>query len=294
MNYTLHQFKIFQKVVEYSSVYKAAEELYMTQPAVSIQLKKFQEQFKFPLFELKGRRITITEYGKKIYEIVCEILEKTHQLQYNYQELDNTISGKLTIASASTGMYVIPYFVSEFLNQYPNIEIKLDFTNRKQAIASLRNKEVELAVVSLLPDTFEVFEEILLENELIMVCKKNTDPKSLPYLFREKGSATRRMMEKYFLQYGLPLETKRKIELSSNEAVKQAVLAGMGISILPKMSIQKELENQTLQIIKKKGLPIVTHWRIIYLKNRNLSPVTQTFIQFIRLNKLRIIKKYFR
>ncbi|MCX7728907.1 MAG: LysR family transcriptional regulator [Bacteroidia bacterium] len=293
MNYTLHQFEIFKKVVECGSISKASEELFMTQPAISIQLKKFQEQFEYPLFELKGRKIVVTDFGREVFDSVSEILEKTQQLQYKSRQVKHPVVGKLKIASASTGMYVIPYFVSEFMKEHPDIDLTLDFTNRSNAIQSLRNKEVELAVVSILPDSFAVNEEILIENELYMVCKSESQPKQLPYIFRERGSATRKMMERYFLTHKIPLDTKRKIELTSNEAVKQAVIAGMGISILPFMSIKKELENGVLKIVRQKGLPIVTHWRMISLKNRQLSPVADAFVYFVKKNKLKIMKMYF-
>ncbi len=293
MNYTLHQFQIFKKVAELGSISRAAEELFMTQPAVSLQLKKFQEQFDIPIYELKGRKIIITEFGKEILDNIDDILSLVNNLKYKSKDIKEVKSGKLKISSASTGMYVIPYYISEFLKKYPEIDIMLDFTNRTNAIKSLKNKDTELAVVSILPDTFSVDEEPLIENALVMVVKPGVDYKNLPYIFREKGSATRKMMEQYFITHHLHLEEKRKIELTSNEAVKQAVLAGVGISILPIMSIKRELDNGLLQIIRKKGLPIYTHWRLIWLKNRKLTPVAEAFIQFVRKHKYIINKKYF-
>ncbi len=285
MNYTLHQLLIFSKVVECKSISRAAEELHMTQPAVSIQLKKFQEQFQLPLYEIHGKKLIITDMGKEVYENVLEILEKLQSLHYKAKYSNQQIAGKLKMSSASTGMYVVPYFLSDFMKKYPQIDLKLDFTNRTNAIQSLLERRSELAVVSLLPTSFAVNEEILIKNELVMVVKKGIDERKLPFIFREKGSATRMWIEKYFLEQKIHLEPPRKIELMSNEAVKQAVMAGLGVSILPLMSIQREVESGLLRIIPKKGLPIVSHWRIIWMKNKKLSPVASAFIDFVKTSK---------
>lgn len=285
MNYTIHQLLIFCKVVECKSITRAAEELNMTQPAVSIQLKKFQEQFNLPLYEMHGKKLIITDMGKEVYESILEITEKLQLLEYKAKTTGRQITGKLKIASASTGIYVVPYFLSDYLKKYPQIDLKLDFTNRTNAIKSLLDRTSELAVVSLLPTSFAVNEEILIRNELVMVVKNGIDEKNLPMIFREKGSATRMLMEKYFLHQKYHLDARHKIELSSNEAVKQAVLAGLGISIVPLMSIKREIENGLVKIIPGEGLPIITHWRVIWLKNKKLSPAASAFVDLIKNTK---------
>lgn len=291
MNYTLNQLIVFHKVVETRSITKSAEELFMTQPAVSIQLKNFQDQFDIPLTELKGRKIEITDFGMEIASITEQVLEQLNNLHYKTKEYKGIITGKLKISSASTGKYIVPYFLSGFLEQYNGIDLILDVTNKSKVVDALKNKEIEFAVVSVLPENLEVEEEILLENKLYLVSKQSTLVNKKPSIYREKGSATRVEMEKYF-------KKKRnigsgKLELTSNEAVKQAVLAGLGSSILPLIGIKNELINESIKIIEKKGLPIITNWRIIWLKGRKLSPVGEAYINYIKDKRAEIIKDYF-
>lgn len=291
MNYTLNQLIIFHKVIETRSITKSAEELFMTQPAVSIQLKNFQDQFDIPLTELKGRKIQITDFGMEIASITEQVLEQLNNLHYKTNEYKGIISGKLKISSASTGKYVIPYFLSGFLEQFNGIDLILDVTNKSKVVDALKNKEIEFAVVSVLPENLEVEEEILLENKLYLVSKQSTLVNKKPYIYREKGSATRVEMEKYFMKkkdIG-----NSKLELTSNEAVKQAVLAGLGSSILPLIGIKNELINESIKIIEKKDLPIITNWRIIWLKGRKLSPVGEAYINYIKDKRDEIIKDYF-
>lgn len=291
MNYTLKQLRVFHKIVETKSITKASEELFMTQPAVSIQLKNFQDQFRIPLTELTGRRIQITDFGLEIAKITEKALEELMKLQYKTKEYEGVVTGKLKIASASTGKYVIPYFLSNFLEQYSGVDLMLDVTNKTTVIESLKNKEVELAVVSVIPEGFEVEEEILIENKLFLISKSKAEIKNKPLIFREQGSATRLEMEKYFKNKSN--RERERLELTSNEAVKQAVIAGIGSSILPLIGLKDELINKSVEIIHKKDLPIITKWRIIWLKEKQLTPVAQEYIKFLKNIKEQILKENF-
>lgn len=291
MDYTVNQLRVFHKIVETRSITKAAEELFMTQPAVSIQLKNFQDQFDIRLTELKGRRIQITDFGMEIANITEKALEQLLELQYKTREYKGIVRGKLKIASASTGKYVIPYFLSEFLEKYSGIDLMLDVTNKTRVLEALRDKEIEFAIVSVLPDNLEVEQEILMDNKLYLVSKSESISKSRPLIFREKGSATRNEMENYFRRKSN--RERGRIELTSNEAVKQAVIAGIGSSILPLIGMKNELLNGTLSIIKRKDLPIVTQWRIIWLKSKRLTPVAEAYLDFVSSNKQKILKEHF-
>lgn len=291
MNYTLNQLRVFHKVVETKSITKAAEELFMTQPAVSIQLKNFQDQFDIALTELVGRKIQITDFGLEIAQITEKALEQLLSLQYKTKEYKGMVTGKLKIAAASTGKYVIPFFLTDFLEAHAGIDLMLDVTNKTQVVSALKNKEVDFAIVSVLPEELEVDEEILIENKLFLVSKSLETVKSKPLIFREQGSATRKEMENYFKK-----KTSRergRIELTSNEAVKQAVIAGIGSSILPLIGIQNQLLDGTVKIIEQKGLPVITRWRMIWLKDRPLLPVAQAFLEFVKANKGQILKTHF-
>lgn len=289
MNFTFHQLRIFLEVVRHQNITRAAEEMYMTQPALSIQLKNFQKQFDVPLIEKVGKKLQPTDFGKSIIEIADNILSEAEGLNYKTKEYKGLITGKLRISSASTGKYVIPYLLGEFVHKYPGIDLKLDVSNRSTVIKQLQNNEIDFALVSVLPEKLEIYEEILLENKLFLIGSTNKIDKSQPLIYREHGSATRNAMSNYFSN-----TIKRKsIELTSNETVKQAVVAGLGYSIIPLIGMRNELQNKDVHIIPSKGLPILTYWRLIWLKNKVLSPVAIAYLDFIRKEKDRIIKKHF-
>lgn len=291
MNYTINQLAIFLKVVETKSITKAAEELYMTQPAVSIQLKNFQNQFDIPLTEVIGRNLHITDFGIEVAELAEKVIEDLNEIQFKTSEYQGILTGRLKISSASTGKYVMPYFLSGFLEQHPGIDLTLDVTNKTRVMESLKNNEIDFALVSVLPDNLEYEEEKLIENRLYLVSHENKKNKHAPLIYREKGSATRAAMEDYFKK---EKKKKRKsLELTSNEAVKQAVMAGLGQSIIPLIGIKNELLEKQLFIIEIKDLPIKTDWRLIWLKDKKLSPVAQAYLNYLREEKSEILKSKF-
>ncbi len=289
MNFTLHQLQIFLEVARHQSITRAAEGMYMTQPALSIQLRNFQNQFDIPLTERMGKKLHLTDFGKSIAEIAENILEEADALKYKTKEYNGLLTGKLSISSASTGKYVIPYFLSEFIHQYPGIDLTLDVSNKTSVMKNLKNNEIDFAFVSVVPENLDVEEEILVENRLYLVGNTPEIIENKPLIFREEGSATRGAMEQYF---GNP-KKRKSIELTSNEAVKQAVVAGLGYSIIPMIGIKNELANNQLHIIPSKGLPIMTHWRLIWLRRKNFSPITTAYLNYIKENKKNIIQKHF-
>lgn len=291
MNYTINQLQIFLKVIEKESITKASEELFMTQPAVSIQLKNFQNQFKFPLTEIVGRQLYVTEFGYEVAEIARRICDELETLKYKTKEYEGILTGRLRISSASTGKYVIPFFLTEFLNSHKGIDLVLDVTNKSKVIHSLKNNEIDFAVVSVLPQEVDVNEIILMENKLFLVGSSENYSKDKTLIYREEGSATRKAMEHYFDK---KVNNRKQIELTSNEAVKQAVLAGLGHSILPLIGIQSELMDGSLKIIRKKGLPIKTDWRLIWLKDKKLPPIAKAYLEFLSKEKSKIQEKHFK
>lgn len=301
MNYTLNQLQIFLKIVQTKSVTKAAEELHLTQPAVSIQLKNFQDQFEIPLTEVVGRKIHITDFGKEIAESAENILNQVYAINYKTQAYKGQLTGKLKISVVSTGKYLMPHFLTEFMEEHSGIELLMDVTNKNKVIESLENNEVDFALVSILPTTLNVEKLDLLSNELYLVgssetkFNKNNNSKELfkqlPMIFREKGSGTRQAMENYIQKNNLLV--LKKMELTSNEAVKQAILAGLGYSIMPLIGIRNEIQNSELQIINVKGLPIKTTWSLIWLKGKKHSPVAVSFLEHLKKEKSNIISKKF-
>lgn len=301
MNYTLHQLQVFMKVVQRESITKAAEDLHLSQPAVSVQLKNFQDQFEIPLTEVVGRKLYVTDFGKEIAEYAQKILEQIDVIESRTAVYKGRLTGKLKISVVSTGKYVIPYFLSDFLKNNPDVELKLDVTNKAMVINSLDDNEIDFALVSILPEVFQIETVPLMENKLFLVAGKDFQLDStaldvdvlekLVLIFRENGSGTRLVMERFLKNNNI--QVKKKLELTSNEAVKQAVLAGLGCSIMPLIGIKNELKSGDLKIIPLKGLPIVTDWHLIHLKNKRFSPVANAFLEFIQQNKADIINKQF-
>lgn len=301
MNYTLHQLQVFAKVVHLKSITKASEELHMTQPAVSIQLKNFQDQFEIPLTEVVGRQLYITDFGQEIFKMAERIINEVYAINYKTLAYKGQLTGRLILSVVSTGKYVMPYFLSDFIKKNNGIDLIMDVTNKSRVINSLKNNEIDFALVSVLPDGLKVNNEVLLENELYLIGDKNVkktikpvtkkELNELSLIYREEGSGTRFVMEEYFKKN--KMELRKKMELTSNEAVKQAVIAGLGNSVMPLIGIRNELLKGDLKIIPSQGFPIKSKWQLIWLKEKKLSPVAEAYIDYIRQNKEKVLNDYF-
>jgi DNA-binding transcriptional LysR family regulator len=302
MNYTLNQLQIYLKVVQTMSITKAAEELNLTQPAVSIQIKNFQAQFEIPLIEIIGKKIYVTEFGLEIAKSAEGIIDQVYAINYKTMAFKDQLLGRLKISIVSTGKYIMPYFLTDFLKTNPGVEISIDVTNREKVFQSLENNEVDFSLIStdINSPSFEYID--ILENELYLVgnpLTANLNPtfafkefnQELPLIFRENGSGTRKVMETYLKKQGI--HALKKLELMSNEAVKQAVMAGLGYSIMPMIGIKNELKNGQLSIIKRSGLPISTTWKLIWHKEKSPSPVAKAFMNYVIENKEQIKQKHF-
>jgi DNA-binding transcriptional LysR family regulator len=301
MQYTLHQLKIFLKVVENQSITKACEELFLTQPAVSIQLKKFQEQFSVPLFEVIGKKIYITDFGQEVAISANSILDELEVINYKTKSFEGRIAGKLKMSIASKGKYIMPYFLTEFLHINPAIDLVMDVNNSLGVIKSLEENSVDFALLPKIPENLKVNTIELLENKLHLVGGGVIETESVrsylklfeayPLILREQGSATRDAMEEYIKTKNLPVF--KKIVLTSNEAVKQALIAGLGFSIMPIIGLKNELKSGSLKILKLRGLPIITHWNLVWLQSKKLSPIASAYLDYFVNNKDRIIDKHF-
>ncbi|MBU2019711.1 MAG: LysR family transcriptional regulator [Bacteroidetes bacterium] len=301
MNYTLHQLSVFLKVTQTKSITKAAEELNLTQPAVSIQLKNFLDQFDIPLIDVIKKRIYITDFGLEIARMAENILIEVKSIDQKTQQFKGKLSGKLKISAASTGKYVMPYFITHFLRKHNEVELLLDVTNKSMVIESLERNEIDFALVSVLPENMKLKKIELMENKLFLVGNlqsnlgiESNHPKvieNIPLIFRENGSATRSVMEGFLNQHQLKIH--KKMELTSNEAVKQAAIAGLGCSIMPIIGIKNELISGQLQIIPVKGLPISSKWYLVWLEEKKLNPVASAYVDFLQTEKNDTMIEYF-
>lgn len=301
MNYTLHQLQVFLKITQTKSITKAAEELHLTQPAVSIQLKNFQDQFEIPLTEVIGRKLYVTDFGKEIASAAENIINEVYAINYKTQAFKGQLSGRLKLSVVSTGKYVMPYFLTEFMKNNFEVELEMDVNNKSKVLKSLKNNEVDFALVSILPTDISVESKVVLENKLFLIGNKSVEvnPKydlidyasKFPLIYREQGSATRFSMENFLDKNGII--PNMKIQLTSNEAVKQSVIAGLGLSIMPLIGLKNELEKGDIKIIPIKKLPIVSNWRLIWLKGKKMSPVAKAYFDYVNECNESINKEYF-
>jgi DNA-binding transcriptional LysR family regulator len=248
-----------------------------------------------------GRKIYITDFGREIAVAAENIINQVHSINYKTSAFKGQLTGRLKISIVSTGKYVMPYFLSGFMGKNTGVELLMDVTNKNKVIESLKNNEVDFALVSVLPTGMDVEKLDLLQNKLYLVGNTGFKQKgavaakkmieNLPFIFRENGSGTRQTMEKFFQSSNI--HVLPKMELTSNEAVKQALLAGLGYSIMPLIGIRNELHNNELQIIPVKGLPIKTTWRLIWLKGKKHSPVSSSFLNYLKTEKTKIIQETF-
>lgn len=301
MNFTLHQLHVFLEVAKHESITRAAESLYLTQPAVSIQLKNLQQQFDIPLTEVIGRKLSLTGFGIEMVEAAKKILKEVETVNELALAYKGMLTGKLTISVVSTGKYVMPYFLSGFTRAHEGIDLVMDVTNKVQVIRSLELNEPDFALVSVLPDNIRIEREELMANQLQLVSSPSLISGDGPFssavmeqhslIFRENGSATRMAMERYISQAGI--QVNRTLKLTSNEAVKQAVIAGLGLSIMPMIGIRQELQSGTLKVIRLPNFPITTFWNLIWLKGKKHSPAAKAFLDYVRGSKEQVIAEFF-
>ena len=300
MHYTLHQLVIFTKVCALRSISKVAEEMHLSQPAISIQLKKLQEQFDIPLTEVIGRQLYVTDFGNKIVALSHEILNRVNRIEETTNEYKGLISGRLHIAAVSTGKYVIPYFLTSFARAHHEVDITVDVTNKNMVVNSLTKNETDFALVSVLPD-LSLDKIKLMDNVLQLIIgpefyhlgdKINSkELAELPLILREKGSATRAAMEGYLKKKNI--SNYKSMELVSNEAVKQAVMAGLGVSIMPLIGLRQQLKLGLLRCVQCPNLPIQTQWNLVWSKGKQFSPAANAFVEHIKKHKEDIIEEYF-
>ncbi len=273
--------------------------MHLTQPAVSIQLKRLQDQFEIPLTEVIGRQLFVTDFGRQIATVSRKILQEADVIKTTIDQYKGLLTGKIEIAVVSTGKYVIPYFLRAFMEKHPGVEISIDVSNKLKVVEGLAKNESDFSLVSVLPENIPVKKIELMENRLQLVgSARYKDMKITPknineltMIYREKGSATRNAMERFFNDNNIV--PKKKMELVSNEAVKQAVNAGLGFSIMPLIGLRNLIQTGSVNIFKYKGLPIITQWNLVYNRDKELTPAEMALLEFIEENKQQVINESF-
>jgi DNA-binding transcriptional LysR family regulator len=290
MHLTLQQLRLFEAVARHGSYTRAAEELHVTQPAVSIQLKRLEEQSGLPLIEMVGKKIFLTAAGKVMHQASVDILGRVDSLKMEVDNLKGDVKGLLQVSVVSTAKYFMPHLLGSFLQKYPEVKPKLKFTNRARVLERLINNDDDFVVMGqiLEDDNFEAYPflnnilGIVAPTEHPLANRKNISLRELTserFLKREMGSGTRIVFDRLLEENDLHIEPY--MELGSSEALKQGIMAGLGIAILSLHSVQLEREAGKLTVLDVEGFPLQRRWYAVHLKGRKLSLVAQTFLDYI-------------
>ena len=298
MHFTLQQLKLFEAVSRNSSYTAAAEQLHLTQPAVYIQIKRLEEQVGIPLFEPVGKKIFPTNAGKTMYQASLDILNRVSELKNDIESLKGEIKGPLQISVVTTSKYFMPHILGAFLSQYPDVEPKLTFTNRAKVMSRLKSNEDDFVVMGQIPENEDLDTYPFLENILVVVAhpshplcnKKNIPLKNLVgerFLEREIGSGTRLVFDRLLADKGFEIEPY--MELGSSEAIKQGVMAGLGLAVLSLHSLDLELAAGKLKVLDIQNFPLKRRWFAVHFKGKKLSLVANTFLKFMLNNTQEIL-----
>jgi DNA-binding transcriptional LysR family regulator len=287
---TLRQFRVFEAVARNLSFSRAAEELHLSQPAVSMQVRGIELILGMPLTEQIGKKIFLTDAGREVLHASQAITARLDDLQHNLIQLRGLELGRLNLAVTSTVNAVATGILVRFRARYPDIAIHLDVSNRAEVLEMLVGNRVDLAIMGQVPDNLGLDATRFMDNPLVVIAppqhplagRRKVPVDTLagePFLVREAGSGTRGAMERFFAARGL--ELKSSMEMSSNEAIRQAVQAGLGLGILSLQTLELELALKRLVVLKAEGFPIVRHWYVVHRADKRLSPVAQAFKKFV-------------
>ncbi len=287
---TLHQLKVFEAAARHGSFTRAAEELFLTQPTVSMQVKQLTKAVGLPLFEQVGKRLYLTQAGQELFATCREIFEKISHFEMTVADLKGLKQGKLRLAVITTAKYFVPRLLGPFCQLYPGIDISLQVTNHSGIMERLKENLDDLYIMSQLPEHLDINFQSFLDNPLVVVApinhplanEKNISVQRLseePFILREPGSGTRTAVQKLFDEQGIGL--KVKLELGSNEAIKQAIAGGLGVSVLSRHTLTPEAANTDLTVLDVEQFPIRRYWYMVYPAGKQLSVVARTYFDYL-------------
>ena len=298
MHLTLQQLKLFESVFRNHSYTLASKELHLTQPAISIQIKRLENQVGMPLFEHVGKKIFPSTAGKILYEASLDILNRVSNLSNAIEELKGEVKGPLMMSVVTTAKYFMPHLLGTFLKDYPDVEPKLKFTNRARVVERLMQNQDDFVVMGQVPDDdrFEAYP--FLENILVTTAPPNhplAKNKKISldklvkerFIGREPGSGTRLVFDKLLESKGFKIEPY--MELGSSEAIKQGVMAGLGLAVLSLHSLCLERDAGKLVVLNVEGFPIRRRWFAVHLKGKTLSLTAKTFLDYILKNSHQVL-----
>ena len=299
MNFTLRQLQLFEAVARNASFTRAAEELHLTQPAVSTQVKQLEEAVGTPLFEQMGKKIFLTEAGREMYGFSQNIAQKFTDVRMVLDEMKGIKRGHLDIAVTSTGKYFAPYLLAAFCRQHSGITVNLDVTNRETLLRQLTDNVPDMAIMGSPPEGMDLVANSFMSNPLVVIAPLDhplAHGGRIPllrlleesFIVREKGSGTRNAIERFLLQRGLTMTTT--MEMSRNEAIKHAVMAGLGLGMVSLHTLEMELTLERLAVLNVEGFPILKDWYLVHRAGKRFSAAAQAFKEFVLSEGGNIIK----
>jgi len=288
---TLRQLRTFEAVARLSSFTAAAKEMHVSQPTVSKQIKVLHEEIGLPLIEQVGKKVFLTEAGEELYATCAEWLNTWGQFEQTIADYKGMKQGTLKISAVTTTKYFMPRILGPFCKQYPGIDIRLEVLNRDRILERLANNEDDLYIMGIPPEDIDVESEAFLPNPLVVLAplshpwarQKNIAFEELAhqqFLMRERGSGTRLTIERIFKERGVPLNVR--MELGSNEAIKQAVIGGLGLAVLSGSTLSLAEDQSEMCFLDVEGFPIKRNWHIVKVSGKKLSVTAKTFLDFMR------------
>ena len=294
MNVTFRQLQVFETVARLLSYTKASKELHLSQPAVSMQIRQLEENTGLPLFEQLGRKTYLTEAGREMYHYCRTIAQQLEEAEEVLEQLKGLKIGRLEITVATTANAFATRMLAGFKKQFEGVTVSLDVTNRERLLKQIADNDKDIAIMGRPPEDAELVTEAFAENPLVVVAApdhpladKGLQESVIPlyklqdetFVVREQGSGTRTAMQRFFDEHNLTITSS--MEMNENEAIKQAVQAGMGLGVVSTHTIELELETKRLVVLNVEGFPIMRHWYLVHRKDKRLSPVAQEFRKFV-------------
>jgi DNA-binding transcriptional LysR family regulator len=290
---TFRQLEIFEAIARLGSFTRASEELYLTQPTVSMQMKKLTGAVGLPLVQQVGKKIVLTEDGRELAQAAREIFAVLERYTTSVAQRRGLEKGRLKLMAITTASYFAPRLLGDFAKLHPGIDVSLRVANKDQVLASMADHLDDLYLLGQPPQEIDVVAKPFMSNPIVLLAapshplakKKRISLQRLaqePWVMREAGSGTRKAIERVFHEHGLAL--RPRLELGSNEAVKQAILAGLGISALSAHTLALHQPGQ-FAVLNAQGFPVVGQWHAVYPAGRKLSVVAQAFVAFLLAQK---------
>ncbi len=290
IRFTLHQLRVFSAAAELLNYTKAAEKLHLTQPAISMQIRQLEDNVDLPLFEQTGRQLYLTDAGRELYGYAQRILEVITEAEEVLEGMKGMRRGHLRVSVASTANYFVARLLADFSKRYPGVSISLDVTNRQRLLQQLADNEADIVIMGEPPTDASLVFEAFLENPLVAIAapnhplagKKRITLEQLAqhrFVQREPASGTRAAIERYFEEHGLAVEPG--LEMRSNEAIKQAIEAGLGVGMVSLHTLELELETGRIAVLDVEGLPLIRHWYMVQRQGKRDTPVMRSFHDYV-------------